>query len=481
MRIFYLLKVMMVLGWYAAFWLPAGRRIATRGKRLSAALQTLGPSFIKLGQALSLRADVVGDDIADALTELQDSLPPFPFMQAKRTIETEFKRPLTELFQQFDETPVAAASIAQVHFAVDAQGRNVAVKILRPNVEKRFQRDIALFRTLANMAHCLFPHYRRLKLPEVVEQFARTARVEMDLRLEAAAASQLRENMHADEGIYVPEIYWDTTSQRVLTLERIKGIRIDDIPALKQAGFDPKHLIKNAAEIFFKQVYRDGFFHADMHPGNLFIDVQGRIALVDFGIMGRLSYETRIHLAQLLIGFLQRDYDEVSRVHFAAGWIPENQDQELFAQAARSIGEPIFGKPQNEISIARLLQQLFKITEDFQMETQPQLLLLQKTMMLAEGLGRVLYPHTNFWELARPLTEAWAKEHLGVKARVRAKLNKLPTLLEKLEYALDKVVNEQTSTSKSDNENSSRYFWKIAVISAIVSAVTTVAFGFFAR
>ncbi|CAK0777082.1 putative protein kinase UbiB [uncultured Gammaproteobacteria bacterium] len=388
------------------------------GQRLAAALRDLGPTFIKLGQALSIRSDLVGDQIAADLTELQDRLPPFPGAEARAIIERELGRPIETLFKSFDNEPVAAASIAQVHFAITAEGEEVAVKVLRPNIEFMFQRDIELFRWLAELALRVMPAIRRLRPTEVVEIFARTSRMEMDLRMEAAAASELAENFAGDPTFAVPKVNWDRTALRVLTLERIHGIKVDETEKLLAAGHNLDDILAKSSAAFFNQVFRDGFFHADLHPGNMFVDATGRIVVVDFGIMGRLDRPTRYALADMLVGFLTGDYRRVAKVHFQVGYVPAYHSLEVFTQATRAIGEPLLNKPLNEISIGRLLAQLFAVTEQFDMETQPQLLLLQKSMLITEGVGRTLNPKLNMWELAKPLIEEWMREHRGPEARV---------------------------------------------------------------
>jgi len=381
----------------AAGWLARRFRgdVAGRpGERLARALQALGPSFIKLGQVLSTRADLIGTEVARDLSDLQDRLPPFPAAEARATIERELGRPVEALFASFDDRPVAAASIAQVHFATtfppagSDQGEAVAVKILRPRIEQAFARDLDLFAWLAEGAERLLPRLRRLRPVAVVRLLGDLVAMEMDLRLEAAAASELRQNFIADSELRVPRVDWHRTAQRVLTLERVSGIPADERDALLAAGQDLDRIMARAADVFFKQVFRDGFFHADLHAGNLFIAEDGAIAVVDFGIMGRLDIETRRYLARMLVGFLQGDYRAVADVHFEAGYVPKGQSRDAFMQACRAIGEPILDRPLAEISLARLLAQLFRVTEQFEMETQPQLLMLQKTMMVVEGVGR---------------------------------------------------------------------------------------------
>jgi ubiquinone biosynthesis protein len=418
------------------------------GQRLAAALTALGPSFIKLGQALSTRADLVGEAVAADLSMLQDKLAPFPAEAARATIAAELGRPVEELFAAFDDTPVAAASIAQVHFARTSEGADVAVKVLRPGVEALFARDIELFRWLAELAERYVRRLRRLKPVAVVRSFEETVKIEMDLRLEAAAAAELAQNFAGDPDFRVPAVDWARTARRVLTTERINGISIDERGDIEAAGFDPQEIVAKAARTFFNQVFRDGFFHADMHPGNLFVAPDGALVAVDFGIMGRIDEPTGHALADMLMGFLSGDYAKVAEVHFRAGFIPSNQSVGAFTQACRAIAEPILGKPLHEISLARLLAQLFEVTEQFQMETQPQLLLLQKSMLVCEGVGRTLSPELNMWELARPLIEAWMLENRGPAARARvaaeevlARIEELPAFVGNLERAAAMIAS----------------------------------------
>jgi ubiquinone biosynthesis protein len=412
------------------------------GQRLAEALQALGPSFIKLGQALSLRADLIGDEVATDLALLQDRLAPFPGADARATVERELGHSIATLYREFGAEAIAAASIAQVHLAVTTEGEEVAVKVLRPGIAAAFARDIALFHWLASLAERLEPRLRRLKPREVVETLAQSVQREMDLRFEAAGASELRDNFAGDPDFRVPRVDWSRTARQVLTLERVKGIRIDDRAGLLAAGHDIREILRKAASAFFNQVFRDGYFHADLHPGNLFIADDGAIVAVDFGIMGRLDRKTRYYIADMLLAFLTSDYDRVAEVHFEAGYIPPHQSRAWFAQACRAIGEPILGRPLHEISLGRLLAQLFQVTEQFEMETQPQLLLLQKTMVVAEGVGRLVDPTVNMWTLARPLIEGWMRENRGPEARLRdaardavEALGRVPALLQ----SLDKV------------------------------------------
>jgi ubiquinone biosynthesis protein len=407
----------------------------------------MGPSFIKLGQLLATRADIFGEEITVDLASLQDRLPPFPGAEARAAIEAEFGRPLEALFASFDETAIAAASIAQVHFARTADGHDVAVKVLRPGVAAAFARDLDLFLWLAGLIERLYPPSRRLKPVEIVQTLAEVVNFEMDLRFEAAAASELGENFAGDPSFRVPRIDWARTGRGVLTLERIAGIRIDDRAALLAAGHQIDRLLGEAAAAFFNQVFRDGFFHADLHPGNMFVEASGAIVVVDFGIMGRLDRATRYYLADMLIGFLSGDYRRVAEVHFDAGYVPSTRSIDAFTQACRAIGEPILGRPLQEISVARLLAQLFRVTEQFEMETQPQLLLLQKTMVLVEGVGRRLDPEVNIWALARPPIEAWMRDNRGPEAQLRQRLETLADIVERLPRlirSLDTLVGDMS-------------------------------------
>ena len=356
------------------------------------ALQELGPSFVKFGQSLSTRADLVGEDLAADLAELQDHLPPFPSHQARDIIAREFDLPIEELYSEFDDEAIAAASIAQVHYAVTAEGRHVAVKILRPGVEQAFQRDLDLFYWFAEIMERLQPAFRRLRPVDIVRTFNETVDLEMDLRLEAAAASELAEQFENDPNYRVPEIDWQRTQRQVLTAERIHGIPIDDRESLIDAGHDLEEIAGKVLVIFLKQVFRDGFFHADMHAGNLFVDENGNIVAVDFGIMGRLDRESRRFVAELLLAFLVGDYRRAAEVHFEAGYVPAHESVEAFTQACRSIGEPHTRQAGQRDLGGPASAQLFRITETFAMPTQPQLLLLQKTMMMVEGACRRLAP-----------------------------------------------------------------------------------------
>ncbi len=420
------------------------------GERLARALQQAGPSFIKLGQALATRSDLFGEQMCEDLSHLQDRLTPFSGAEARAAIEAEFGAPVGDLFSSFDDTPVAAASIAQVHFATTLDGQDVAVKILRPDIESAFRRDLELFRWVAETLERSAPETRRLKPVQSVDIMAETVSMEMDLRFEAAASSELAENFADDPTFNVPAVDWSLTGKRVMTTERISGIPLDDRDAVMAAGHDPLAVLEHAANAFFNQVFRDGFFHADLHPGNTFVAEDGTIITVDFGIMGRLDMHTRRYLGEMLLGFLTRDFQRVSEIHFEAGWVPAHKSVDAFTQACRAIAEPILDRPQNEISIARLLGLLFQVTKTFEMEAQPQLLLLQKTMLVAEGTARTLAPEANMWFMARPLIEDWVIRNLGPEARLRDAVSetletakRIPRVIQQLERGAEMIAEGQ--------------------------------------
>ncbi len=416
------------------------------GQRLAAALDELGPAFIKLGQTLATRADLLGEGICRDLSRLQDRLPSFPAAEARATIEGELERPLDALFASFEDVPAAAASIAQVHFAVTTAGEEVAVKVLRPGIEAAIERDLDLFLWLAEWIERTQPLLRRYRPVAMVLTLRTSTRREMDLRLEAAAAAEFAQNCAQDEGFHVPRVDWRRTARRVVTFERVSGLRPDRRQELIAAGLDPDAILAGAARVFFNQVFRDGFFHGDMHPGNMLIALNGDIVAMDFGIMGRIDLATRRHLAEVLLGFLQRDYGRAADVFFRLGMVPRGQDREAFTQACRAIGEPILGLPLNEISFGRLLGQLLHVAEQFEMQAQPQLLLLQKTMVVAEGVGRGLNPAVNIWQLAQPLVEDWMRTHLGPEAKLRDMVGdtlemaqRFPALVRELDAALERA------------------------------------------
>ena len=391
-----------------------------REARLAAALTRLGPTYVKLGQFLATRPDVVGVALARDLEVLQDQMPPFPQAEAEAAVAAAMERPLAEAFVRFGPA-VAAASIAQVHRAEIATPdgpRPVAVKVLRPNIERRFSADLRSFYFVARLAERRSLEAQRLRLIEVVDTLARSVVMEMDLRLEAAALSEMAENTKDDPGFRVPAVDWDRTARNVLTLEWIDGLRLSDHAALRAQGLDLEQLGRTVMQTFLRHALRDGFFNADMHPGNLFVDGEGRLVAVDFGIMGRLAPKERRFLAEILYGFITRDYRRTAEVHFEAGYVPRRHSVENFAQAIRAIGEPIHNRPAEDISMAKLLTLLFEVTGLFDMRTRPELLMLQKTMVVVEGVARSLDPKLDMWKTADPVVREWIERNLGPAGRL---------------------------------------------------------------
>ena len=404
--------------------------------KLCDALQEMGTTFIKLGQFLATRPDIIGNKTAKELEKLQDKLPPFSLVEAKNILKSELGE---EAFNQISNIsePIAAASIAQVHFATinsSEINKDIAIKILRPNIEKVFNEELDALMLLAYIVQTFVAKTRRLKLIEIVQLLREITNVEMDLRFEAAAANELYENTKNDVGFEVPKIYWNQTSKKTLCLDRIDGISIREIKSLNSLNIDLNKLAKNVIQHFLRHAVRDGFFHADMHQGNLFVSKNGDIIPVVFGIMGRLDKNNRKYLAEILYGFIKRDYKKVADVHFLAGLVPSNVSKDDFAQALRSIGEPIFGQSAKNISGSKLLSQLFEITEKFKMQTQIQLLLLQKTMVVVEGVARNLDPNTNIWKTSKPILENWLKE-------LNDPLNKTTELVEEASEVLKRLPN----------------------------------------
>ncbi len=392
------------------------------GGQVRTVLERLGPTFIKFGQMLSTRVDLLPMEIAIELKKLQDEVPSESFEMVKKVIERSFKRPLLGKdgsFASFNIEPVAAASIAQVHFAELHDGDMIAVKVRRPGIKKTIEADLSLLRLLAKLFDRYFPEYHRLKAPRVVEEFSTTIREELNLRAEAAHASRFADNLANVEGVDVPKVLWDYTTTEVLVTERIEGIPIDERERLIAAGYDTHKLCEAAITLFFHMVFVDGYFHADMHPGNIFVARDGGILMVDFGIVGRLDIKSRKYIADMLLAFLKQDYARAALVHRQAEYIGEHVNLSAFEDALREVAEPIFNRPLLDISLAELLFVLFSVTERFQMETRPELLMLQKTMVVIEGVGRELEPTVNVWTLARPLVAKWVAEHMGPAAQVQ--------------------------------------------------------------
>lgn len=384
-----------------------------RAERLRLALEALGPIFVKFGQLLSTRRDLIPTDIADELAKLQDQVPPFPSAQAVALLETAYGKPLSEVFTSFDETPIASASVAQVHFAVLPNGHEVAVKILRPGIKHTIEHDIALLQICAGLIERWWSDGKRLKPKLVVAEFDKYLHDELDLMREAANASQLRRNFSDAKLLLVPEVHWDWCSERVMVMERMHGIPISQIGALREVGINLSKLASDGVEIFYTQVFRDGFFHADMHPGNILVARDGRYVALDFGIMGTLTDNDKNYLAHNFIAFFNRDYKRVAELHIESGWAPADTRVDEFEAAIRSVCEPIFDKPLRDVSFGKVLLRLFQTSRRFGIEIQPQLVLLQKTLLNIEGLGRQLDPNLDLWTTAKPFLERWMKEQLG--------------------------------------------------------------------
>lgn len=404
--------------------LSFGRRLnAPRGERLREALEQLGPIFVKFGQMLSTRRDLLPHDVADELARLQDRVPPFPGKQAEALVEKALGKPLSAVFRSFDTEPIASASIAQVHFAVLHDGREVAVKVLRPGMLSIIDDDLALMRTLAGWVERLWADGKRLKPREVVAEFDKYLHDELDLVREAANAAQLRRNMQGLDLVIVPEMIWDYCTPTVMVMERMKGVPISQIQRLRDAGVDIKKLARDGVTIFFTQVFRDGFFHADMHPGNIQVSLDpahfGRYIALDFGIIGTLTEVDKDYLAQNFIAFFHRDYKRVAELHIESGWVPPSTRVDELEAAVRTVCEPYFDRPLKEISLGQVLMRLFQISRRFNVEIQPQLVLLQKTLLNVEGLGRDLDPDLDLWSTAKPFLARWMQEQIGWRALLR--------------------------------------------------------------
>lgn len=429
-----------------------------RGTRLRLALETLGPIFIKFGQALSTRRDLLPHDLANELAKLQDKVPPFSGEYARKVIEKALQQPISDAFAQFDINPLASASIAQVHSATLATGQEVVVKVLRPNIEKVLVQDTELLKTLAHMLERYVPATRRLRPVEVVAEISRNLLDELDLQREAANASQLKRNFKDSHIHYVPEVYWQYCRSNLLTIEKIKGIPVSDIDTLKSLNTDLKLLAERGVEIFYTQVFRDCFFHADMHPGNIFIDAttpqDPKYISIDFGIVGTLTREDQHYLAGNFLAFFNRDYKKVAELHIESGWVPYDTRVDELESAIRTVCEPIFEKPLADISFGYTLMRLFQVARRFNMSVQPQLVLLQKTLLNIEGLGRDLYPELNLWATAKPFLEKWMKTRVGWQGFVKRSMASIPDLSERLpdvpELLFD-LLNTQVNQAKRDS------------------------------
>ncbi len=429
--------------------------------RILHALEDLGPLFVKFGQVMSTRRDLLPEDIANSLAKLQDDVPPFDGEQARQIIERELGKPIDELFSSFDIMPLASASIAQVHAARLKNGDDVVIKVVRPDIEEVIRRDIGLMYVLAELAENYLEHGKRLKPVGVVREFERTLLDELDLLREAANASQLRRNFIDDPRFYVPAIDWELSRRSVLVMERIRGIPINDLVALEDAGVDLKELAEMGVELFFRQVFQDRYFHADIHPGNLFVepakdDHPLRILPVDFGIMGSLSDNDQRYLADNFLAFLSRDYRRVALLHVESGWVPADTRVDEFEFAIRAVSEPMLERSLSEMSIGQLLYRLFQTAQRFHMEILPQLLLLQKTLVNIEGVGRMLYPELDLWESARPVMKRWMSERVGARRLVSHTKENLPLLIERLPEVpglLLDVLDQAHQSKKSEHQN----------------------------
>lgn len=454
----------------------------TRGERIRLALTDLGPIFIKAGQIISTRRDLIPDDIADELGKLQDQVPPFNGLLAKNMIERALKKPIEALFLEFDLTALASASVAQVHCATLLDQRKVVVKVLRPGIKKAIERDLDLLKTFAYLIDRYSKDARRFKPKEIIAEIENTLQDELDLMKEGANASQLRRNFQNSSQLYIPEIFWKYSCKEVLTMERIYGIPIHNIETLKEYGFNMKNLSEIGIELFFTQVFRDSFFHADMHPGNIFVATHNlqnpQYIAVDFGIVGSLTSKDKRYLAENLLAFFKRDYQRVAELHVASGWLPYDTRIDQFESAIRSVCEPIFEKPLHEISFGQLLLRLFQTARRFNINIQPQLILLQKTLLNIEGLGRQINPDLDLWTTAAPFLEKWLKRQVGLKAFITRIKDNLPYWSEKLPEMPDLIYDllQQTkqrleiepSVKNKIHKKSRSYYFILGLVTAFL-------------
>ena len=422
-----------------------------RGVRLRLALEKLGPLFVKFGQMLSTRRDLLPPDVAEELAKLQDQVPPFAFAEVQKSIETAFNLPLNQVYSQFDEVAIASASVAQVHFASLLDGQEVAVKVLRPGIANVINRDLALIRSLAWLLQTISSEGKRLKPIEVVNEFARHTQHELDLTLEAANCSQLARNFQ-DKRLLIPEVYWDYCRKEVMTMQRMYGTPVSKIEILKNKGLSLTKLAHDGVEIFFTQVFRDGFFHADMHPGNIQVADDGRYIALDFGIMGTLSDTDKYYLARNFLAFFNRDYRDVAQAHIDSGWVPKDTNIDELETCVRAICEPIFDKPLIDISFGRTLLSLFQMSRRFGVVIQPQLVMLQKTLLNIEGLGRDLDPNIDLWQSAKPFLSRWMSEQIGWRSVVNTLKKELPFIIKhapQMPRLVQQFLSQQTHAEQA--------------------------------
>ena len=466
-----------------------------RGQRIRNALEDLGPIFVKFGQIISTRKDLLPDDVAEELAKLQDQVPPFSSALACKIVEDTYGKSRNDVFAQFNDEPLASASIAQVHTATLLDGREVVVKIVRPDIANVIRRDIGLLYVFAELAERYWPGAKRLRPVDVVKEYEKTIFDELDLMREAASASQLKRNFENSPLLYVPEIHWPLTRSNVMVMERISGIPISNIEELKNNNIDLKKLAEAGVEIFFTQVFRDSFFHADMHPGNIFVSHTGQYLAVDFGIIGTLNPEDQRYLAENFLAFFRRDYHRVAVLHVESGWVPADTRVDEFESAIRTVCEPIFERPLKDISFGHVLLRLFQTARRFNMEVQPQLVLLQKTLLNIEGLGRQLYPDLDLWKTAKPFLERWMNEQVGVRSLLKGvqanapqwaeKLPEVPLLLHKVLSKLDQgslqnqkdLINSVENLRREIKSANKQTFRVIVGASFVISAVVMQALG----
>jgi ubiquinone biosynthesis protein len=437
-------------------WNWARRHTLTRGEALRKSLEELGPIFVKFGQALSTRPDILPPDIAAELCKLHDQVPPFKSEQALQIIQTAFGRSAFEVFASFETTALASASMAQVHAATLITGEDVVVKILRPNLRRLIQKDLSILHSIAKLADRYWPESRRFKPKEIVLEFEQTLLDELDLQREAANASQLKRNFKQSDMLYVPTVYWDYVRDNVFVMERIYGIPVTDVHALNAHNINIKTLAQNGVTLFFTQVFRDCFFHADMHPGNIFVSKNNpqnpQYICVDFGIMGTLNDNDKRYLAENLLAFFNRDYRRVATLHIESGWISRHTRVDAFESAIRTVCEPIFERPLKDISFAMVVLKLLQVARRFHMEVQPQMILLQKTLLAVEGLGRQLDPDLNLWMTAKPFLEQWVRQQMGPKMFIRHLRDNLPFLVEQLPH-MPRLFNDVLLLNRDQHLN----------------------------